>query len=801
MNSLIRDLRLGIRTAFRSPGYSAVAVTTMALAIGANTLLFSLASPLVIRPLPISNPDSLGWIRQTNGPRGISIGRTSMPDFLDFRQSAQSFSSLAAREVSSGTLLGHGDARRVTLMRVTTNLPQVWGLSPFQGRLFQEGEDAPGRAPAGVISYRFWRDAFNADPGIINRTFSLDGQTLTIVGIMEPKIEFGNLALIDIWVPLPLDTSLARDSRVLSVMGTLAPGATLESAGVEMRELAARLAKAYPVTNADWDVTVLDSRSAITSADTWVILGLMGVVVLFVLLIACASLANLARARLVGRRQDLAVWQALGASRLQLIRPLVSESLVLGVCGGALGLLIAMLGLRVVNALAFEEFFKTLTVDRYVLVFNALLSVLTPLMFSLWPALSQSRQANSETLRGGRILGTRVGRQRGSLLIVSQVAMALSLLVVSALAVQSMLNLRRTPIGLDVNGLLTLKFDLPTDRYGSDDARREFIHRLTGELQALPGVRGAAVASHLPVFDPEVTRTLTGTLNDGASERDRPWASWFSVSPAFFETAGMPLVAGRLLNDGDLWDRQHVAVVSRLAATRYFNDPASAIGRTVQLSGGGETPRPVTIVGVVEGTKDSNISDLTPQVFVPFDQAPLSSLTACIASSAPASRIADARAVLRRLDAGIAITAPKPLAQIVDEETSSSGIINFIFVSFAALALLLAAAGLYGVISFTVGQRRQEFGVRLALGAAPGEIRSMVLGEGLKVTFIGVGVGLALAWGLAIASASVLFGITPRDPWTYIGVTATVIVVAILAVWVPASRAMRVDPVTALRAD
>lgn len=801
MNSFLRDLRLGVRTAFRSPGYSIVAIATMALAIGANTLLFSLASPLVIRPLPIGNADELGWIRQVNGPRGIANGRTSMPDFLDWRQSAKSFSALAARENTSGTLVGHGDARRVDLMRVTTNLPDVWGLVPYQGRFFQDGEDAMGRAPVGVLSHRFWRDAFNGDPTVINRTLSLDGQTLTIVGIMAPSIEIGNLALIDIWVPLPIDASRPRNARVLGVVGKLAPGATLESAGAEMKELAARSAKAYPTTNTDWEVTVLDSRSAMTSGDTWVILGLMGVVVFFVLLIACASLANLARARLVGRRQDLAVRQAMGASRLQLVRPLVSESLVLGIVGGGLGLLLAMSGLRVINAIAFEQFFKTLTIDQYVLYFNGVLSVLTPLMFSVWPAFSQSRQANSETLRGSRIFGSRFGRQRGNLLIVSQVAMALSLLVVSALAVQSMLNFRQTSLGMDVEHLLTFKFDLPKDRYPNDDARREFVQRVAAELRTIPGVRNAALSSHLPAFDPDVTRTFTGTLNDGTPESGHPWASWFAVTPSFLETSGIPLVAGRSLNDGDRADRLPVAVVSRLAAVRYFNDPQSAVGRTIQLSSGGQETKAVTIVGVVEGTKDSQITDGTPQIFVPFEQAPGAALTAVLASDAPAARIGDARAVLRRLDAGIALTAPKPLTQIVDEETSSTGIINFIFVSFAGLALVLAAAGLYGVISFTVGQRWQEFGVRLALGAAPGEIRSMVLGEGLKVTLIGVALGLVMAWGLAVASASVLFGITPRDPWTYIGVTATVLAVAVIAVWVPASRAMRVDPVTALRAD
>lgn len=801
MNSVIRDLRLGVRTALRSPGYSIVAVVTMALAIGANTLLFGVASPLVVRPLPIENPDSLGWIRQTNGPRGISTGRTSMPDFLDWRESSRSFSSLAAREIASGTLLGIGDARRVELARVTTNLPEVWGIRAVQGRLFQAGEDAVGRAPVGVISYRFWQDAFQGDPAVLNRTFTLDGQTLTIVGIMSPEIEFGNLALIDIWVPLPLDSSRPRDARTISVMGTLAPGATVESANTEMRELAARLAKAHPTTNADWDVTVLDTRTAITSADTWVILGLMGVVVAFVLLIACASLANLVRARLVGRRQDLAVRLALGASRLQLIRPLIAESLVLGVAGGACGLLLASGGIKVINAIAYEEFFKTLSIDVYVLGFNAILSLVTPLLFSLWPAITQSRSGSSDTLRGGRIKGSRFGRRQGSLLIVSQVAMALALLVVSALAVQSMLNIRSMSLGLDVDHLLTFKVDLPVDRYATDDTRRDFVRRLTTDLQAIPGARAAAVISHLPVFDAEANRTLSGTPRDGQREGEQPWVSWFAVTPSFFDAGGIPVVAGRALEDTDTADRQGVAVISRLAATRYFNDPATAIGRTVQLAGGGEPTRPVTIVGVVEDTKNSNVTEVSPQIYVPVDQAPIRRLTVLVASDAPAARIADARATLRRLDDGLALTTPKPLAQIVEEETSSGGIINFIFMSFAGLALMLAAAGLYGVISFTVGQRRQEFGVRLALGAAPSEIRTMVLGEGMRVTLVGIAIGLVMAWGLAVASASVLYGVTPADPRTYAGVTVTVALVAIFAVWVPASRAMKVDPVTALRAD
>lgn len=798
---MFRDLRFGIRTAFRSPGYSVVATLTMALAIGANTLLFSIASPLVVRPLPLGDPDSMGWIRQFNGPLGVTLGRTSMADFLDFRQQNRSFASLAAREISAGTLIGHGDPRRVTLSKVTANLPVVWGLLPVEGRLFLEGEDAVGLDPVGVISHRFWREFFNEDPRVIGRTFILDGRTLTIVGVMTPKIEFGNMVEIDLWVPLPLDPSRARDERVLNVMGTLAPGATVESAGVEMTALAGRLAVQHPATNADWTLAVLPTREAITGGDTWVILGLMSVVVLFVLLIACASLGNMARARLVGRRQDLAVRKALGASRLQLIRPLVGESLVLGLVGGLAGLLLCQAGLRVINAAAFEPFMKTLAIDQYVLAFNLVLSVVTPLFFSLWPAIGQSRTVQSDTLRGGRVKGSRVGRRKGTVLIVSQVAMALSLLVVSALAVQSMWNLRNTPVGMDVDRVLRFTMDLPADRYAGDDQRRDLVRQLADQLHAIPGVESAALASHLPVFNAEVQRRFTGTNNDGVREGEEPWAAWYAVSPRFFETVGIPVVAGRAIDAADTADRQPVVVVSRLAATRYFDEPAAAVGRTILLSGRSDAARAVTIVGVVEDTRNTDLTAVNPQLYVPLDQAPAGTVTAVLASDAPMARIADVRAAIRALDPNLAITAPKSLAQIINEEMSSARIINGIFLSFAGLALVLAAAGLYGVIAFAVGQRSQEFGVRLALGAEPRTVRSMVLREGLTVSTIGVVIGLGIAWLLAMASSSAMYGISPNDPLTYIGVTATVIVVAILSVWIPAVRAMHVDPIAALRSE
>ena len=802
MANLLHDVRLGIRTALRSPGYTMVSVATLALAIGANTLLFSIASPLLIRPLPIDNPDRLGWIEMNHRERNITRGEASLAEYLEWRGELSSFSELAAWSRRPATLIGDGDAEAIVVSRVTTNLVQVWGLEPQLGRLFQPGEDEPGREPVAVLSHRYWREAFHGDPGVLGRLVLIDSHSTTVVGVMEPEIEIGSVSEIDVWLPQPLDPSAPRDLRTVTTIGILAPGSTLESANAELASVFANQRREHPEATQGWSPRIISTTAALASEDSWVVLALLGVVVFFVLLIACANLTNLTLARLLARRRDVMVRVAMGASRWRVVRPLLVEAGLLSVAGALAGLGLAYGGLRVVNAVAYESYFRQVSIDGYVLAFTALLAGLTPLLIALGPALWTGRSIAAGAGPGARVTGLRGARRGRNVLVGAQVALALALLVVSALAVQSMYFLQQTDLGFDPARMLIWNFELPADRYGDRDRQAQFARALLADLRALPGAEAVAVASHLPVFESQVVRTLVGTDRDSAVEGEQPWAQWYAVTPGFFEAAGIEVLVGRRFEDRDDDVGQAVAMVSRMAAERYFDSANDAVGRTIALRGADLAERRVTIVGVVSETRDTSVTATHPQVYVPLDQWPEPTLTAVVrATGDPQGLAPDARAVMRALDPLVAVRNLKTLPQVIREELSSTAILNGLFVSFAALALALAAAGLFGVISYSVGQRAGEIGVRLALGASPGGIGRMVVFEGLRITAAGVAIGLVLAAFLARTGASIMYGVTPTDLPTFAGAIGVVVAVAVVASWTPALRAMRVDPARTLRAE
>jgi putative ABC transport system permease protein len=799
MRTMLQDLRFGARTARRQPAFSFVVILTLALAIGANSVIFTFANVLLIRPLPLKDTGRLGWIFLVDPHQGGNRGTLSIPDLLDYRRAVRSFSAIAASSRSNATLTGRGDARRLQAARVTANLIDVWGLSFQQGRAFSAGADAPGAPGEVVLAYHYWDRDLNRDPRILGQSLMLDGKPSTIVGVLAPDIEIGNLADFDVWMPLTLTPDAPREDRTLRVMGRLADGVTLQQASADVARAAQVFAREYPKTNQGWSARVAPTREAMTGTDTWPILLLLSLVVGFVLLLACANLANLVLSRATGRQRELAVRSALGASRARVMRQMLTENLIYGVCGGALGLIVAFAGLTILKAAAYEAFFRLLEIDRNVLAFTAALAIVTPVLFGSLPALQSTRANTSDALKdGGRTAAGGRGARSRSVLVVAQLSLAVMLLVLTALLVQALVNIERAPLGLDAPKLLTARLELPAWRYNSDAAMRQYAEQATARLRGNPAIENAAIADRLPFIDGE--RPIDVAIEGRAAARpeDRPWAVRTAVSEAYFATVGLTAVAGRTFAAADEPGRQPVAVVNKEMARRFWGSPEKAIGARITVAGD-ETPRQV--VGVISDVLRADREGVNPEVFVPLRQHPARALALVARASDPAGIAADARTSLRALDADVPVFEMRSLQQAIDEDLASSHILGGLFASFALLALVLAASGLYAVVSYAAAQRVKEFGVRLALGALPRDIVRMMLRQTAKFVAIGVALGLVGGRVLAIAASTLLYRVSASDPPTYAAVAIVLATVAFVATYIPVRRAMGIDPVTALRQE
>ena len=798
-----RDLRFASRTLRQTPSYTAVTVLTVALAIGANSALFGIVNPVLVRTLPIEDADRLGWVILDSASDRDVRGLASPAELTEWRARLSSLSDLAARETRSATLTGHGDATRVAVYGATGNLCTLWGLHTELGRLLEPADENEGAPLVILLSHRYWERAFQSDPTVLGQRVFLDGTPATIVGVMEVDLEPYGFGRYDVWAPFRSGAAPARSARNLRVVGRLRPGATLASATEELRALAAQAAHQFPDTDAGWTPRVVSTRDAMLSPDAWILLPLLGVVVAFVLLIACANLANLMLTRILSRRVDLAVRQGLGASRLELVRPFLLESLLVSGTGGLLALVLAGSILRLINATADEPILQIVSIDRNVLMFTALLSVLTPIIFSLWPVLRIGRGSIADLLRQSRGSAGRETERRRRALAGVQVALALSLLVVSALLVQTVANFEHVQPGFDLQHELTVQVQPPAARYATDALRREFIAATIGALETVPGVTAVAATSRVPLFDADDIQLFTTAGYDGTRATDRPAASIYEISPSFFRTIGIPVVGGRVFTDADDAGLAPVVILNRLAAVKYFATPAAALGQTIRMARPGEPVRLLTIVGIVGDTLSAEDKvRAAPQLYVPVgQQPPREAFTLILRSLSPADRAADVRAAMRRFDPLTAISMPKTMQQLLRENTADNWLVGALFIGFALLALALAAGGIYGVIAYSVRLRQREIGVRLALGAGPATVGRQILFETLRVTSYGVLAGLGVAWFLAEAESPELFGVRPADPATFAGVTALVLLVAAMSIWGPIVHAMRVDPSTALRAE
>jgi putative ABC transport system permease protein len=805
MSELVRDLKYGWRMLRKRPAFTAMVVVTLALAIGANTLVFTFTNILLLRPLPVRDPATLGWVFGIDPQRSNDRARVSAPDYLDYRRSLRSFSALAARTEATLTMSGRGEAVRLAGNAVTANLFDVWGLQPRLGRLFRSGDDAPGAEPVVVLSHQFWQRQFAGNPSIVGSALTLDGKPVTVIGVLERAIEIGNLSEIDVWVPLvPDPADQARDRRAIQMIGRLAPGVTPAQADAEAHAVAAAIERDHLATNRGWGARVATTREAMTGRNTWQVLALLSVAVGLLLLIACANLANAMLARAMDRNREIALRIALGARRRILVRQLLAEYVVLAAVGGALGLGIAYGGVRAIQAVVYEPFFALLTIDGRVILYAIGVTLVTCLLFGLAPALRAARADPIGALAQGSarmIGGVGVRRSRASL-VIAQVTLAVALTVLGSLITRSMIATSRIDLGFRTADLWTFRVDLPQSDYADAERLRQLYDRATERLGSLPRVRSVAAVDRLPVLGGVGVTSVTIEGRAVARNADQPWAARTVASARYFETAEIPLIIGRALAPTDRSQSLAVVVVNRELARRYFGSVDHALGRRVSLGRSDEPPAWRTIVGVVGDTRSPDVTaPPNPELYVPLGQETARSVSFMMRAPGGSGLAPSIRSAMREVDPALAVYELRTMDEALSIEMSSDVMLTGLFVSFAIIALILAATGLYGVIAYLVSQRTREIGIRIALGAVPGVVGRMVLREAVVLFGLGMVLGLGAAVLLSRGIRPLLYGIGPLDAPTYAGATALLAVVMLVAAYVPARRAMRVDPLSALRSD
>lgn len=803
MDTIRQDVRYAWRMLKKQPSFAAIVVATLALAIGVNTLIFTFVSLFALRPLPFKNIESLVYLHSVHPDRANDRVPNAYSDYLDWRRDSQTMDEIGALRRRTFSLTGFDQPMRVQGAPASASFFVVSGLTAVQGRLFNESEDRKGADPVVVLAHGFWERQLGAETGVLNQTIMLDGVGHTVVGVMTPEIELGNLSEIDLWTPVAhVADAEDRSLRDVMVIGRLAHGQTLDNVVAEMETVGQRLAVDHPTSHEGWSTKVLPLRTALVGRNAWLLLSLLGVAVSFVLAIACANVANLTLARATVRERETAVRAALGASRMRLVRQMLTEGAMLSIAGGALGVLLAALGLRVLVAFTFEPFYDNLELDARVLTFSAGISLLAPIIFGLLPALQASRRDLSTSLKegGGRaVVGSRGGRGRRGL-VVLQLSLAMILLVVAGLSIRTAIFIQDVDAGFDNTDVVTLQIDLPEGRYDTDEKTRLFYESLVAHLDRLPNVEKAAVASGIPTLNQPGSSPL---LVEGivVDQKVKPWAAPRQVSREFFDVLRLPVVEGRAFTESDGAGSEPVVIVTQALVDRYMPG-GPPIGRRIKLAPPDSHEPWRRVVGVAGNTLNGNLRDAPlPVAYVPFEQDPLRAVVVIAKSSDTTGVVREARAHVAKLDPDQPIYNASTIDQTIYRETDGNRVTTGLFALFAAVALGMAAIGLYGVISYAVSRRIQEIGVRMALGAGSGDVVRMIVGQGASLIGLGLVAGLAGGVGMSRLLGSLLVGVSPSDPLTYITVTLALAVSAFAASFLPARRASRVDPIQALRVD
>jgi putative ABC transport system permease protein len=820
MATLIQDLKFALRMLAKNPGFTAVAVVTLALGIGANTAMFSVVNGVLLQPLPFKDPGRLVALGEKT--RQFDMSSFSYPNLHDWQDQNRSLDGLAGFNWQDCNLTGGGEPEHVSGKRVTANFFLVFGVPPVLGRNFDPKEDHIGAGAAVMISAGLWKRRFGASPDVIGKSLTLNGQDYTIVGIVSAWFEYRGPA--DVYTLLgQWDNPTARLREIhpgIHAVGRLKPGVTVEQAQSEMSGIAARLAQIYPKTNADNGATVRPLAQELVGDVRPVLLILLGAVG-FVLLIACANVANLLLARATGRQREMAIRAAIGASRGRVIRQLLTESALLAVAGGSLGLLVAVWGTRAVLALVPGGLPRTenIHMDGWVLAFTLVVSLVTGVIFGLAPAVQVSRINLHLTLKeGGR--GSTAGHHRlRALLVISEIAASLVLLVGAGLMLKTIYQLRRVDPGFDPRNVLTFHVGLSPENISTAESIRVAYKRMIDGIERVPGVEAAAIATDVPLTgdDSELPLWVSGRPRP-TSQSDMLWALWYPTSPGYLRAMSIPLLRGRYFTDQDTKDSAGVVVIDDVMAKGLFPGE-DAIGKSIAIADttgdvGHGLNKPLEIVGVVGHVKHWGLdSDATAKIryelYMPYVQIPDQITKAFLGTGMallvrtsvdPLSTVATVRRRIAEQGGGNQpVYGILTMQQVVSDSVADRRFSMLLLGIFAALALALAAVGIYGVISYTASQRTHEVGIRMALGAKRRDVLKLVVGQGLGLVLLGLGAGLTAAFGLTRLMSTMLYGVRPTDLPTFAGCSVLLVGVAVLASYIPARRAAKVDPMTALR--
>jgi len=800
MDSLRQDLRYAVRTLKRTPGFTLAAITTLALAIGANTVLFSAIHAMLLKPLPFRDSEQLVrlWCEQEDFP----YASVSPPELLGWREHGRGFSQLAGITRRDLSLTGTDTPERVRTGRVTPNFFATLGVSPARGRDFVEDDAQPGNTPSVVVvSHGFWKKALGGAEDAVGRQVVLDGRGYTVVGVLPEGFSYPDMAEdLDVWVPNWLDPQ-AHGNHYMNVVGRLAPGMSLEAATADLRRVALAIARPEPGQKPSSVRLELWQRH-LTSASRpvlWTLWAAVG----FVLLIACANVANLLLVRALARQREGAIRAALGASRARRVRQALTESVLLGVLGGAGGLVLVLWGMELIRALLPPAMLRVTPLELNVpaMLFSLALSVGAGLLFGLAPALHTSGVDVLPLLKqSGSAVGARANHPLRNALVAVQLALALVLLAGTVLMAQTLRNVQAVDPGFDPEGVLSARLSLPDTKYGTKEQKVAFFGELLGRLRALPGVEAAGVVNDAPLGGSNSNGDFT---LEGASpvEGVRFITEFRVASPGYFPAMRIAVRQGRDFGPQDTAKSEPVLIVNEAFARRFLGG-AEALGRRVKLGWSDAEPFR-TIVGVVADVRHVQLTEpATPEAYAPYEQLPLPTMSVLLRThGAPSASTAAVREALREVDSQQPVFDLAPFSNRLDRQLSRPIATARLLAAFALLAVVLAGVGVYGVMAYAVGQRTRELGIRLALGAHPRQLLALVMGQGLKLTALGVGVGLVAAFGCMRLLESLLYGVDAGEPLVFVGVAAALAAISLLATWIPALRASRVAPSVSLRSE